>query len=121
MNTYTEKALKQSRDVKGHPRSIYCKNNAWRWWSFFRWRICCPLRILSRGQNGQCSVLQCVKEHLLKKNEISEASPVPFKRLVIVIQCTVLWSYDWKPFLDNRKVAVLQYPPYTPAHTPINN
>jgi hypothetical protein len=27
---------------------------------------------------------------------------VPFKRLVIVIQCTVLWSYDWKPFPDNR-------------------
>jgi hypothetical protein len=28
MNTYTEKALKESTDVKGHPRSMYCKNNA---------------------------------------------------------------------------------------------
>jgi len=60
-----------------------------------------------------------VKERLLKKNEISEVSPVLFKRLVIVIQCIILWSYDWKPFLDNRKAAVLQYPPYSPAHTPV--
>jgi len=60
-----------------------------------------------------------VKERLLKENEISEVSPVPFKRLVIVIQQIVLRSYHWKLFLDNRKVAVLQYPPYSPAHTPM--
>jgi hypothetical protein len=31
-----------------------------------------------------------VKERLLKKNEISEDSPVPFKGMVIVIHCTIL-------------------------------
>lgn len=42
----------KSTYVKGHSSSMYCKNNAWRWCSsLFQWRLCCPLRILYRGQN----------------------------------------------------------------------
>lgn len=75
--------------------------------------------LFPEGKTVNAVLYNDVKERLLKNNEISEVSPVPFKRFVIVIQCTNLWSYDWKPCLVNRKVAVLQYPPYSPAHTPI--
>lgn len=71
------------------------------------------------GKTVNAVLYNDVKERLLQINEMSEDSPVPFKRMVIVIQWTILWSYDWKPFLDNKKVTVLQYPPCSPAHTPM--